>query len=265
MFPLERRRASPFLHQSHQSDGLRASHSHRHQLPPSLCPRCLHSGRPVSVQTEIYLLQVPPPGLHVGLLLHRCCRREGRGSGGSCFGTSSCCPPTCPGCPGHQGKPGQPMSPTEGERYNQWNQPEKTRGWSMSDKGTDSISVFISGVKLSLYLCPLHWSCVFVTCWANLHPSLPLSVPLVEELLHYPVRPLAVYIQRLSRVAQVSTVNHVTQDLKDQKSTIRASCISLVHYVQDTVCVLPESCLCSCPASGLQSWSPSWFPPLSSD
>lgn len=64
------------------------------------------------------------------------------------------------------------------------------------------------------YLALLHWGCVFVTHWADLHPPLPLSVPLVEELIHYPISPLTVQFQGLGGVTQVSTVHHVPQHLE---------------------------------------------------
>lgn len=68
-----------------------------------------------------------------------------------------------------------------------------------------------------LYLSPLYWSCVFVTHWADFHPPLPLSVSLVEELIHDPVSPLPVQIQRFGGVAQICTMNHVTENLQEKK------------------------------------------------
>ena len=87
-----------------------------------------------------------------------------------------------------------------------------------------------------LYLRPLHRSCVFVTHGADLHPPLPLSVSLVEELVHDPVSPLPVQIQRLGRVAQVGTVNHVTQNL--QRKNIKDVTLLHLFHVFQTVCIM---------------------------
>lgn len=54
---------------------------------------------------------------------------------------------------------------------------------------------------------------MLVTHGTYLHATLPLSVPLAEELLHYPVRPLAVQLEWLCGVAQVCTVHHILKDL----------------------------------------------------
>lgn len=51
---------------------------------------------------------------------------------------------------------------------------------------------------------------MFVTHRTDLHPPLPLSVSLVEELLHYPISPLTIQLQGLGGVTQVSAVHHVT-------------------------------------------------------
>lgn len=55
---------------------------------------------------------------------------------------------------------------------------------------------------------------MLVTHGTYLHAPLPLAVSLAEELLHYAVRPLAVQLQWLGRVAQVCTVHHILEDLK---------------------------------------------------
>ena len=56
---------------------------------------------------------------------------------------------------------------------------------------------------------------MFVTHGADLHPPFSLSVSLVEELVHDPVCPLPVQIQRLGGIAQIGTVNHVTKNLQE--------------------------------------------------
>lgn len=55
---------------------------------------------------------------------------------------------------------------------------------------------------------------MFITHRADLHSPLPLSVSLMEELLHYPISPLTIQLQGFSGVTQVSTVHHVTQHLE---------------------------------------------------
>lgn len=64
-------------------------------------------------------------------------------------------------------------------------------------------------MSATLYLALLYRCCVFVTHGADLHSSLPLSVTLVKELLHYTISPLAVQLQGLGGVTQVSAVHHV--------------------------------------------------------
>ena len=59
---------------------------------------------------------------------------------------------------------------------------------------------------------------MFVTHGADLHALVPLSVPLREELHHDAVRPLAVQLQRFGWVAQVGTVDHVLQNLQENRS-----------------------------------------------
>ncbi len=59
---------------------------------------------------------------------------------------------------------------------------------------------------------------MFVTHGADLHPLVPLSVSLGEELHHDAVRPLPVKLQRFGWVAQVGTVDHVLQDLEETRS-----------------------------------------------
>ncbi|TRY54613.1 hypothetical protein DNTS_001598, partial [Danionella cerebrum] len=55
---------------------------------------------------------------------------------------------------------------------------------------------------------------VFIAHGADFHTPLPFSIALVKELLHDAVGPLAVELQRLGGIAQISTVNHVPQDLE---------------------------------------------------
>lgn len=52
----------------------------------------------------------------------------------------------------------------------------------------------------TVYLALLYGCCVFVTHRADLHSSLPLSVTLVKELLHYTIGPLAIQLQGLGGV-----------------------------------------------------------------
>lgn len=68
---------------------------------------------------------------------------------------------------------------------------------------------------LDSYLGFLDRSGVLVTHGADLHATLSLSVTLVEELVHDAVCPLAVNIQRLGGVAEISAVNHIAQDLSE--------------------------------------------------
>ena len=57
-------------------------------------------------------------------------------------------------------------------------------------------------------------SCIeAITHWRYVQARLPLLVSLLEELLHDSVAPLAVQLQGLGGVAQVSTVDHVLQHL----------------------------------------------------
>ena len=57
---------------------------------------------------------------------------------------------------------------------------------------------------------------VFVAHGADLHASLPLPVPLAEELVHDAVGPLPVQLQGLGRVAEVRTVHHVLENLEPE-------------------------------------------------
>lgn len=66
---------------------------------------------------------------------------------------------------------------------------------------------------LLLYLRLLHRSSVFVTHGANLHAFVSLPVTLGEILHHDAVCPLPVDLQRLRRVAEVGTVDHVLENL----------------------------------------------------
>lgn len=65
-----------------------------------------------------------------------------------------------------------------------------------------------------MYLCSLHRGGVLVTHGTDLHAPLPLSVSLVEELIHNSVCPLSVQVQRFGGVAEIGTVNHITQNLQ---------------------------------------------------
>lgn len=64
------------------------------------------------------------------------------------------------------------------------------------------------------YLRLLHRRCVFVAHRADFHASFSLFVSLLEELLHDPVRPLPVQLQRLGGIAQVRTMYHVSENLQ---------------------------------------------------
>lgn len=54
---------------------------------------------------------------------------------------------------------------------------------------------------------------MFVTHGADLHSLIPLTVSLGEELYHDAIRPLPIKLQWFGGVAQVSTVDHVLQNL----------------------------------------------------
>ena len=54
-----------------------------------------------------------------------------------------------------------------------------------------------------------------VTHWRDVQPLLALQVALSEELLHHPVHPGPVQVQRLGGVAQVRAVHHVLEDLRN--------------------------------------------------
>ena len=71
------------------------------------------------------------------------------------------------------------------------------------------------GAASSPHLALLNRGGVLVAHGADLHAALPLPVPLVEELLHNAVRPLAVQLQGLGGVAQVRAVHHVTKHLRN--------------------------------------------------
>lgn len=60
----------------------------------------------------------------------------------------------------------------------------------------------------------LNGSIVSVTHGTDLHVLLPLPVSLGEELHHDAVGPLSVELQGLGRVAKVSTVHHVLENLE---------------------------------------------------
>lgn len=88
------------------------------------------------------------------------------------------------------------------------------------------ISFFVLVCKMPFlltYLTLFHRCCVLITHGADLHPPLPLSVPLVEELLHNAVSPLTIQLQRLGGVAEIGTVHHVTQHLQTEMSTLLMS------------------------------------------
>lgn len=48
-----------------------------------------------------------------------------------------------------------------------------------------------------------------VTHGGDVHALVPLSVTLLEELLHDRRDPVSVHLKRFGRVAQISTVDHV--------------------------------------------------------
>lgn len=90
----------------------------------------------------------------------------------------------------------------------------------LCDVDTMESSVQVTALLSRKALCEmrhlwfLHRCIVLVTHGTYLHAPLPLAVSLAEELLHYAVRPLAVQLQWLCRVAQVRTVHHILEDLK---------------------------------------------------
>lgn len=88
------------------------------------------------------------------------------------------------------------------------------------------------------YLRLLHRRCVFVAHRADFHASFSLFVSLLEELLHDPVRPLPVQLQRLGGIAQVRTMYHVSENLQLRyqkthkirwKKRMVLSCIDLLN------------------------------------
>ena len=76
-----------------------------------------------------------------------------------------------------------------------------------------------------IHLALFHRCCVFIAHGTDLHPSLPLLVSLPEELFHDSLRPLSIHGQGLRRIAQVSTVHHVPQNLQN---THTHCCISFI-------------------------------------
>lgn len=75
-------------------------------------------------------------------------------------------------------------------------------------------NIFLFGLcVLYMYLALFYRCGVFIAHGADLHPTLTLLVSLPEKLLHDALRPLPIHCQRLSGVAKVSTVHHVSQNL----------------------------------------------------
>jgi len=70
--------------------------------------------------------------------------------------------------------------------------------------------MFFSAANLRL----VDGRCVSVAHRADFESLVSFQVALAKELLHDPVRPLTVQVQRLRRVAQVSTVNQRLQYLQ---------------------------------------------------
>ena len=66
---------------------------------------------------------------------------------------------------------------------------------------------------ITLYLTLLNSGVKPITHGRNLQPRLPLPVALSEELLHDPLHPLPIELQRFRRVGQISAVDHVLKDL----------------------------------------------------
>ena len=73
------------------------------------------------------------------------------------------------------------------------------------------------------YLGFLYGGVVFVTHGTDLHALVPLSVSLGKEFHHDAVCPLSVKLQWFGRVAQVSTVDHVLQNLEGRHSVRHTS------------------------------------------
>ena len=63
--------------------------------------------------------------------------------------------------------------------------------------------------QLSGYLRLLYSGIVSVTHRGDVQAILPLPVALLEELLHDPLHPVVVELQRLGGVGEVGTVDHV--------------------------------------------------------
>ncbi len=74
------------------------------------------------------------------------------------------------------------------------------------------------------YLALLYRGIMFVTHGTDLHAFVPLSVSLGEKLHHDAVCPSAVKLQRFGWVAQVSTVDHILQNLKERRSVRHTWC-----------------------------------------
>ena len=71
------------------------------------------------------------------------------------------------------------------------------------------------------YLRLLYSGVVSVAHGRDVQPGLPLSVALLEELLHDPVHPVVVQLQGLGGVGQVSAVDHVLQHLNPVRVVVQ--------------------------------------------
>ena len=87
---------------------------------------------------------------------------------------------------------------------------------------------FYEVVYLCFYCCKFNCSylgffngrIVPVAHWGNVQPGLALSIPLLEELLHYTLAPLPVQLKGLGGVGQVGAVDHVLQHLYSHNGKI---------------------------------------------
>lgn len=89
----------------------------------------------------------------------------------------------------------------------------------------------VTVLEMIIYLTFFYRCSVFIAHWTDLHPSLPLFVSLSEELLHDSLGPLSIHSQRFGRIAQVSTVYHVPQNLQKHIGTFH-SLLTVQHSLQ---------------------------------
>ena len=146
----------------------------------------------------------------------------------------------CPGCGRCLGGPAQPRSPTVAGQWSWWSQPEENKlqvihnihhpenlfhhTWDFS-----TLALSLSHMADTSRPSAFSWNqamCQQCLFWL-LAPLTAHPVSLRPELVHEPVHPLLVQLQRLGRVGEVRAVDHILENLGKFKSACQVRTIQI--------------------------------------